>query len=227
MNDVEIKLLWTGGWDSTYRLVELSRKNLTVQPVYVIGDNRVSEKYEIKSMNIILELLREKADTKATLLPIMFIDKKSIPPNNDITNAYTKIRKESNLGTQHEWLARLSYLYKGIELGTEKAPLEVSNILRAITMFGKLVKNTERDGFILDPQSSSSEGMLIFGNFVFPIIDKDGSEMLSNISEWGYQDVMKYVWVCHSPIKGEPCGFCHPCELKIETGMDFYCRRMR
>ncbi|MCM3722100.1 hypothetical protein [Solibacillus isronensis] len=216
-----VRILWTGGWDSTYRIVELSRQLCTVQPIYVYGDGRHSEQFEIKAMRkILLELSRRK-ETRATILPIEFIDKKSIPSNQEVTKAFEQIANTTRLGTQHEWLARLALLNPGLELGTESAPLEVSNILTAINKYGKLKKDENGDGFILDSSRSNKEVMLVLGNFKFPIINKAGHDMKSNIQKWGYEDIMKNVWVCHAPIFGKPCGFCHPCELKIETGMDF------
>ncbi|OLS38887.1 hypothetical protein BTR22_04340 [Alkalihalophilus pseudofirmus] len=219
--EVDVSILWTGGWDSTYRMVELSRKSCTVQPIYVYGDKRPSEKYERIAMQKILLELNNHKETKATILPIKFIDKQSIPLNNEITKAYHLISKETKLGSQHEWLARLAFLYPGLELGTESAPLGISNILTAINKYGKLIKDEKGDGYVLDPNKSVKEGMLVLGNFKFPIIQKTGADMKTNISLWGYEDVMKNVWVCHTPVFGEPCGVCHPCELKIETDMAF------
>lgn len=216
-NNDTIKILWTGGWDSTYRIVELSRKKCTIQPIYVFGDNRNSQMYEIRAMKKILKLLVDKKETKATFLPIQFVDKETIPLNKEITLAYNKIHEETDLGSQHEWLARLAKVYPNLELGTELAPLEFSNILRSIKKFGKIKKY--KYGYVMDPNYTSEEGMLIFGNFIFPIINKNGQEMLSNIEKWGYNEIMENVWICHTPINGKPCGLCHPCELKIETGM--------
>ena len=216
-----VNILWTGGWDSTYRIVELSREKCTVQPIYVYGDNRVSEKYEIKAMRKILFELKENKNTQANFLPIKFIEKKSIPENKEITNAYRLIAKETQLGSQHEWLARLSYVYPGLELGTEAAPLEVSNILTAINKYGELIKDTDSNSYMLNPDQSSKEGMLVLGNFKFPIIKKTGQDMKENIQLWNYEDIMKNVWVCHTPLFGGPCGLCHPCELKVETNMNF------
>lgn len=31
----KVNILWTGGWDSTYRMIELSRKELDVNPIYI------------------------------------------------------------------------------------------------------------------------------------------------------------------------------------------------
>lgn len=77
------------------------------------------------------------------------------------------------------------------------------------------------DTYILDAAKSSNEGLLVFGNFSFPIIDKYETDMLCNIKEWGYEDVRKEIWFCHRPIHGTPCGLCHPCDVKMESEMEF------
>lgn len=216
-----VYILWTGGWDSSYRMVELARKNVIVQPLYVYGDGRVSEQYEIRAMHLILKKLKSKKETRAELKPVRFTSKHEILPNKEITFAYNSIAKETGLGSQHEWLARLAYMYPGLELGTESAPLELSRILTAINNYGDLKYDQETATYILDKDKSSNELSLVLGNFRYPIIKKTGSDMLKQIIEWNYEDVMENVWVCHTPIFGKPCGTCHPCELKIETGMGF------
>lgn len=45
--------------------------------------------------------------------------------------------------------------------------------------------------------------------------------MLNNVKEWGYEDVMKNIWFCHTPIGGQPCGLCGPCHTKIDSGMEW------
>ena len=32
-----VNILWTGGWDSTYRMIELSRFQNTVNPIYIFA----------------------------------------------------------------------------------------------------------------------------------------------------------------------------------------------
>jgi len=215
------KILWTGGWDSTYRLVELSRKNRTIEPIYVYGDNRLSERNEIKAMNKILSMLKNKKETKAHILPINFIEKTTIPQNKEITKAYNQIISNVELGSQYEWLASLAELHPGLELGIEYAPEEVSGAIRATHKYGHLVYDEKSEAYVLDKEKSSREGVLVFGNFKFPIIEMDGQEMKDNIQKWGYMNIMSHVWVCHSPYFGKPCGICNPCKLKIETNMEF------
>lgn len=214
-----IKVLWTGGWDSTFRIVELSRRKVIIEPIYVIDDGRISVDYELKAMNNIIDVLMKKKKTLAKIEPITFINKKDIPENEDITKAYEIIRNITNLGSQHEWLARLAYVNPGLEIGTEAGSKEVSHIIHAIEDFGVL----EFDGEIgyLNKEKSTPEGVLVFGNLRFPIIKKTERDMLKLIREWKYEDVMENIWFCHAPLKGEPCGMCHPCQVKIESDMEF------
>ncbi len=216
-----IRILWTGGWDSTYRIIELSRQPVAIQPIYVYGDGRVSEPFERRAMQKILTQLKNKIETKAIFLPIKFIEKSSIPLNQEITDAYNLIKKDTNLGSQHEWLARLAYTEPGMEIGTEASTPKTTRIMATIHKYGKLIKERDGDCYILDPENSSKEIMLILGNFKFPIIDKTELEMKRNIELWGYEDVMENIWFCHTPIYGKPCGLCHPCAVKIKSGMDF------
>lgn len=217
----KVKILWTGGWDSTYRLVELSRKYITIEPIYVYGDNRWSEKNEIKAMNKISTMLKDKEETKADILPIHFIKKDSIPQNEEITKAYNTIISDIELGSQYEWLGSLAKQHPGLELGIESAPETVSGAIRALHKYCQLYYDENSEGFVLDNKKSSREGSLVFGNFKFPILEMNGQEMKNDIQDWGYMDVMSHVWVCHSPYFGKPCGICNPCKLKIETNMEF------
>ena len=51
----ERKILWTGGWDSTFRVIELSRKNVVIQPIYVLDSGRKSTDYELKAIDKIIQ----------------------------------------------------------------------------------------------------------------------------------------------------------------------------
>jgi len=93
------KIFWTGDWDSTFRLIQLSHSNRIIQPVYISGYGRISEQKELETMNVIIELLRKKTETKAVLLPIDIVDKKDIPVNEEITKVYHEIRKSIRIGT--------------------------------------------------------------------------------------------------------------------------------
>lgn len=135
----EIKILWTGGWDSTFRMIELSRKNVVIQPIYVLDSERKSTDNELKAMDKIIQDLNKRDETKAKINAIKIIKKEDIPENKEITDAYKIINARTRLGSQHDWLARLAVEYKGIEIGTEAGTPDTSHIIQAINEFGKLV----------------------------------------------------------------------------------------
>lgn len=212
-------LLWTGGWDSTYRLVELSRMDVTVQPIYCCDPERPSTPIEQKAMAKILEALEKRPETKARILPIFTIDIGSIPKNPEITQAYKRLSQNGSLGSQYDWLARLALEHPGLELGIEKANHEKTVGCRAT-----ILKNgalTEDNGIlVLDRARSTEDCVLVMGNFRFPILGITEDEMAENIRAWGYEDIMRMIWFCHTPLRGKPCGMCRPCQQKMEGGME-------
>jgi 7-cyano-7-deazaguanine synthase len=214
-----VYILWTGGWDSTFRVVELSRRDVNIQPIYVVDSNRISRDYEKESMNQIVEALQKRQETKAKFLPIIYYKLEDIPKDSEISKAYKIIHEETGLGSQHEWLACLGKLYPGIEMGTEAAEPETNHMIHAISKYADL-EVVDGVGKI-KKETSSNEGNLVLGWFTFPIITRTESDMLEQIKLWGYEDVMKLIWFCHRPINGKPCGFCHPCEVKMESSMEW------
>lgn len=71
-----IEIFWTGGFDSTFRVVQLSRYPIMLQPVYITGiasDVRKNEYYELRAIKQITALLKEKPETKAEILPLKIV----------------------------------------------------------------------------------------------------------------------------------------------------------
>lgn len=215
----DVSLMWTGGWDSTFRLVELSFEEVNVFPVYILEPNRKSKDIELLRMGQILEALRNKPLTKANIHDVEIVKLESIAKDDEITQAYRLIHEKTHLGSQHEWLAWLGKTKPGMEIGTEAGNPETSHIIDAIETFGKLT--IENGVGRLDPQESTKEGMLVLGWFTYPLITRTERDMLQQIRQWGYEDIMQNIWFCHGPIKGKPCGLCHPCDVKMESGMQF------
>lgn len=212
-------IFWTGGLDSTYRMVELSRMDRTVQPIYCRNPRRDSADTEVRTMNRILEALRARPETRATLLPLKIIPKETIPEDPEITAAYKRIAPGSGLGAQYEYLARLAVSYPGIELGIEKNTEEKGHGFTATVM--KHGCFLEENGIErVDPDRSSPELLKIAGNFTFPMRTVTEEDILRILTEWGYEDILSMIWFCHEPLRGKPCGMCAACSQKIEGGME-------
>ena len=214
-----VNILWTGGWDSTYRVVQLSMRDIEIQPIYVEDVGRKSVPYELQAMKDIVSLLEAKAETNAEFLPLKKNKITDIPADQDISQAYLRIKKQVNIGTQYEYLARLAKTYPGIEIGIEKPNGEYSGCVAAIEKNGCLIR--ENDISRVDKANSNTDCNLVFGNFTFPIIDINEIEMVERIKKWKCEDVMKHIWFCHKPIESIPCGYCRPCQQKMECGMEW------
>ncbi len=218
-NKKTINLLWTGGWDSTYRLVELSRQNVTIQPIYCCDPGRTSTQIEKENIEKIRNALIKREGTIATILPITYIEIDNIPANEKITEAFKYISEKVEIGSQYEWLARLTQVYPDLEIGFVKPSDKPIGIHKSISMFGKI---KSKDGMkVLDCDNSSEEFALLLGGFKFPLYDLTELDMKENIQKWGYEDIMQMIWFCYFPIKGKPCGLCSPCQQKMNRGMTF------
>ncbi len=95
------EIFWTGGFDSTFRVVQLSRYPISIQPVYCTGvatDIRKSERYELRAIKQITQLLREKKETKAEILPLKVVHSKKNPPvERDSEFIYEELPKDHNV----------------------------------------------------------------------------------------------------------------------------------
>lgn len=215
----KVYILWTGGWDSTYRMVELSQMDVDIIPIYIIDTTRPSRDIERKTMEKLRTELCNDSRTIAKIEPVIEIKISDLPESKAIADAYQRIQKEIRLGTQYEFLARLALKYPGIEIGIEKPNGEFSGCYEAINHYGRLIY--ENGVFQIDKSNSSKDLVEIFGNVTFPIIDKTEIDMLSNIKKWDYVNLMKGIHFCHKPRHNEPCGACRPCQQKMECGMEF------
>ncbi len=203
------RILWTGGFDSTYRMIELALQDVIVEPFYVVNSGRRSHNIELSAMQTMLEILRDKKRFKADIGDIKVIEKSDIHIPSEIHEAYERLHQSYDIGSQYEWLAALSKTTDNLEICIEKAPE------------GRL---HSRDAII----EGSEDSEIIFGSLVLPIFGIAEDEMIANIKNWDCEDIVKHIWFCNHPLimkrdeKSEqyfPCGICHPCRIKIESGM--------
>lgn len=225
-NKKTVNIFWTGGWDSTYRVVELSFQDIIIQPVYCLFSQRRSTSLELQRMNEIVKILQNKPATKAQFLPIKIINVDTLPKDESFLNARAELNKKNtagSIGSQYVFLAQVAQQFPGIELGLEKPNGEFGGGTSTINSFGKLIQHNGT--FALDKAHTTGACYKIFGNMTFPIFHKTEVQTLQNIRDWGYEDVMKHIWFCHTPLKEkgqwQPCGICRPCQQKMECNMEF------
>ncbi|MBO7237790.1 MAG: hypothetical protein J6U96_00670 [Elusimicrobiaceae bacterium] len=215
-----VHIFWTGGWDSTYRIVELSRVPVSIQPIYVADPSRRSQHLELRAMDLIMHLLEQKPETKAVFLPIKQINLSSLSKDPRVEEAWNFIFKTVSIGSQYKWLPVVAKQYPGIELCIEKPSGKRGGCTSTLHQFGKLIQNADGSQK-LDTASSAPQCSALFENVSFPILSLTEQDMLERIKTWGYEDVMKLIWFCNNPLNNHCCGFCTPCQQKMSKHMEF------
>lgn len=213
---LEIKILWTGGYDSSFRVAQLSTVECVVQPYY-LKDNRKSEALELNAIATITDMLHNRPATRALIKPPFIMHSSEVRKEPGITEIYQHFHKKHNLGSQYDWLARFALDHPGLELGLHGG---VGQGLKTIRKYARLEKVVEGDiqYYILDKANATEEIYALFGNYHLPLVELTKLDMRRLYQQWGMDDIAKRTWFCHTPIDGAPCGKCDPCQQRIAAG---------
>lgn len=215
-----VRLLWTSGWDSTFRLLQLViNEERTVLPIYIISD-RASTPIEIKRMNEIKKLtfiLFPK--TADRILDTVFFYIHDIKKYPEITQKHRTLIKGSHLGSQYDWLSRYAKQHEITDL--ELSIHTDDTAYKYLKNFVVSSKDEYGQYYSLDPGISDDNPLSLFRPFRYPIIEWTKVKMKEHALKTGTSDIMNLTWFCHSPVHGEPCGVCNPCRYTIEEGMKY------
>lgn len=219
-----IKVLWTGGLDSSCRMLQLSKLNVRVQPIYIIdGRYRKSLDNELHAISEITKDIESHPETCFELLPLIKVSMEEIKEDEKILTAHRNIRKNIPLGHQYEWLARFAKFNPGLELSFEKD--ESASLYHYLKSFEvmKRIEDGEVEYCMIDETKTDSDIFTIFGNFRFPLplLQTTKFEMIGEYKRLGYENTLHKTWFCHTPVNNEPCGVCNPCQMTIKEGLTF------
>src|SRR5680860_1481944 len=212
------RILWTGGWDSTFQLLQtLFIDKQQVVPYYLKDEYRPSTDKEMQTMEKIRGKIYEMDnDMVNRLLPTETLSVAEIPDFLEITNAYKEILKKRYIGSQYDWLARFCEHMKISDLQLcIHADDKAAQALREIITSHPL----RDDHFKVDDRSSSTDEYTVFRYFTFPILKLTKTKMEIIAREHRWMDVMVETWFCHNPAGGKPCGRCNPCLYTVEEGL--------
>jgi hypothetical protein len=222
--DKAVNLLWTGGGDSTFRLLELLLiRRRVVKPYYVIDSQRRSTGVELARRDRIKRLILERdPEIKDLLLPTVFYGLADIKKNGELTKHYRNVSAKLGLGTQHEWLALFADEQKieGLEICNHKNDPAVTIIEPYV------VKVEDENGsfhYRVGENISNASVYHLFKYFRFPLLPMTKPEIRKRAFEYGFLDLLEHSWFCHNPLGRppmdvRPCGTCNTCIYTINTG---------
>ena len=208
-------LLWTGGWDSTFRLLNLLVVDQrAVQPYYIVEmlNFRPGVPAEQEAMRRIRELIQARYPHAASRLGAAIeCSVAEIAPNDALAEHFEQCLKFGFIGGQYQWLARFC-----AEHSIEAMELAIHRDDKARGLLAVLIDSSRQK---LDARFAGDSRYELFCCFRFPLFDKTKQEMRLESQRAGFEDIMKLTWFCHSPRGGEPCGTCNPCIYTIEEGL--------
>jgi hypothetical protein len=215
-----VRLLWTGGWDSTFRLLFLLLVDKRpVEPHYVVTIDRPSIGTELRTMARLKEALFNKfPECRALLRPSRLFDVTDLAPNARTTAQIKALKAVDYIGRQYEHLARYAEHF-----GLNELELSIERDSRPYLFLREAVRRVESsDGYanwaLVDvPHDANLE---LFRAFRFPLFELTKLDMQRVAAEHGFSALMEQTWFCHKPLRGGvPCGRCGPCGCAMTEGM--------
>jgi len=213
-------VLWTGGWDSTFRVIQLYRLEATIQPLYVLDQNRTSSKKELEVINKLIEEIPSRfSQAEGEILPLTLIKRQDIPSNLFIKLIHKYLRKKEGLGKQYYWLACLAKEYQNqkLEVSFHKEDL--------VKFFSKeqlieIKDETTGSNWLLNTKKIDFIRTHLFSNMTFPLIAITKPEMKIIAENNDFIDLMESTWFCNKSNE-KPCGSCNPCKQYVRDGFGY------
>ena len=201
-----VRLLWTAGFDSTYRLLELMQAGRTVQPYYVIDRDRRSYPIELQRIAELRRLIAARYPEPARLRPVAITLRDDLSIEPDLQEAWDTLARQTHIGTQYLWLAQFcrdaGFPDGSVELCMPR--IDPPHPLQLIKF-----EDLDAEELRLQPGarrccSASTPGRP--ATRARPTCGRPPSSAAS-------RDILQRSWFCHTPVGSEPCGHCGPCRI--------------
>ncbi len=198
-NDI-VKIFWTGGWDSTFRVLYLVLvEKKTIQPYYLLPVARKSSNEELLAMKKIKEeLFKKYPETERLINPTIIKKVIDIADDQEIRQSFLNLQEKNNIGFQYDFMARFA---------------------KEAGITGIEVCILSEDFSALDQKQHNTDIYKVFGYALFPLLNMSKLQMGKIASDYNFIDLLNKSWFCSNPINGKPCGSCLPCIIVMEEKM--------
>lgn len=213
-------LLWTSGWDSTFRLLSaLLLEEATIRPHYVIDKGRASTAAELKAMaKITAALETQYPEAAGRLLPTHYARREELPVIPITERRFRGLAARGEIGSQYEWLARYA-----ASRGLVDLELSVHRDDKAHTFLDgnvEPIRYRSTTVYRLTAAAATTD-LALFERFTFPVFDVSKRDMHRVATHNDFIDILEMSWFCHKPLAGVPCGLCVPCNDALSEGVGY------
>jgi len=228
--DKPLNIFWTGGWDSTFHLLDLvASRGLPAQPHYIIDEDRKSTMAEIRAIRKLKQqIFSSFPQTSGLIHPTRITMKSDLALSQNTRDAYRQLKSDfPSLGSQYAWLTQycLDQQIDNMRVCIEKSEGPTSGPVPIYSIFlNQSEKFDDHDGhaYRILAKHGNEAFFYLFGRYLFPLLDITKIEMGELAAKKGWMEIMKRTWFCHWPTRrGKPCGRCNPCLFVKHKGMDW------
>jgi hypothetical protein len=189
-------IFWTGGYDSTFMIINYIKNGQFVQPIYMTGcvdglglSGRQSVQKELETMNKISSYYSNYLNY-GLFHELIIIDCNKIQIDDDIKKIHMLAY---NAGYYSRPINQYAY---------------AEQISRNFGIIGEL-------GVVKDLESSTYKfitGQNPYRNLIFPIIDLTKNDMIIIAKSKNFDNMLRATWSCWYPKNNKPCGTCEMCK---------------
>ena len=198
----KVDLFWTGGWDSSFRLIQLLLTTESqVQPHYIIR-HEDSTGTEITTMiKIRRAIVRDFPEVRSRFLQTVYTNEDLISRYDDIEEQVKELSTQVRVNDQYRIMSNYcrELSIDRIEVSLDKTPGETAQ----------------------EWLEKHFKGIPAFSCFSYPIFDLTKADMLDIARTNGWEEILKMTSFCRRPPKIKPCGPCGPCTDAVISGMGF------
>lgn len=216
MTDTPVKILWTGGWDSSFRVLHVAVvEGRRVEPHYIIDTGRRTTNDELRAISRMRDGLKKLDQSAAErIASLCLTPQNEIPKQPEISNAWKRLKQRVDIAWQYDLLARYAQFKNlaGLELCVEKEG--------GIYVLLKDHMWQTSDGTYRVKHGAIEDGD-IFARFEFPVLEYSKGDMRDMATKHGFLEILDKSWFCHRPISKKPCGMCAPCIAVMKHGLEY------
>lgn len=223
--DDVVAVFWTGGWDSTMRVLDLVvHYGCRVQPIYIVDRTRRSWSIELERMDLIREKLQSDYPDRASgLLPMNRIELSDLDTSKLENHPYFDFAERFNTSPQYAFLSLVSEAagYPKIEVAMHAednaSDFEIlrENVREVHLGCGATTLEMSE---ITDPQTPTERAMKVFDTYRLPYLFTHPNELAEMAKSHGLNSMLGLTFTCRIPFRGEPCGVCETCRYAISAG---------
>jgi 7-cyano-7-deazaguanine synthase in queuosine biosynthesis len=216
-----VKVLWTGGWDSSFRVVWLmsqAASGTVIEPYYVVDPQRASTSHELRAIAEIAEVVKQRFGNRGvTLRPLIQLTQEQV--TETVRDSYRALCQQHYIGPQYAWLAST---LAGSRVTDLELCIHVDDRAHTVVRpWSRVSQDSLGPFYELDKTRDVPDALeTIFGWYRFPILDWSKRRMADWATASGALDILERSWFCHNPTRqGRACGTCGPCIYTIEEGL--------